>query len=39
MKRVTFAKIPTGDAGPIIRSLMSEGHVDLHAKISKDDSF
>jgi len=39
MKRVTFAKIPTGDAGPIIRSLMSDGHVDLHAKISKDDSY
>ena len=39
MKRVTFAKIPTDGAGPIIRGLMDRGFVDLHAKISKDEGF
>ena len=39
MKRVTFAKIPTEEAGPIIRDLMDKDFVDLHAKIGKDDSF
>jgi tRNA wybutosine-synthesizing protein 2 len=36
MKRVTFARIPTGSAGPIIRDLMDREMVDLHAKIGKD---
>lgn len=36
MKIVTFARIPTEDAGPVIRDLMDRGLVDLHAKISKD---
>ncbi len=39
MKHVTFAVIPSDDAGPIIRDLMSRGFVDIHAKIGKDDSF
>ena len=39
MKRVTFAKIPTEEAGPIIRDLMDKDFVDLHAKIGKDDFF
>ena len=38
MKRVTFAKIPTEGAGPRIRELMDRGVVDLHAKISKDET-
>ena len=39
MKRVTFAKLPSEKAGPIIRDLMSKEYVDLHAKIGKDDGF
>jgi len=39
MKRVTFAKLPTETAGPLIRKLMSEDMVDLHAKIGKDESY
>jgi len=39
MKRVTFAKLPSEEAGPIIRDLMSKEYVDLHAKIGKDESF
>lgn len=39
LKRVTFAIIPTEDAGPAIRRLMSDGMVDLHAKIGKDSDF
>ena len=39
MKRVTFAKLPSEDAGPIIRDLMSKEYVDLHAKIGKDDDY
>lgn len=39
MKTVTFAKIPTHDAGPVIRDLMDRGLVDLHAKISKDSEY
>lgn len=39
MKRVTFARIPSSDAGPIIKKLMADGRVDLHAKIGKDDSY
>ena len=39
MKRVVFAKLPTSEAGPIIRDLMDREVVDLHAKIGKDDSF
>ena len=36
MKRVVFAKIPSGTAGPVIKEIMGSGKVDLHAKISKD---
>lgn len=39
MRRVPLAKIPAGEAGPVIRRLMSEGHVDLHAKIGRDEGF
>jgi len=39
MKSVTFAKLPSDTAGPIIRDLMRREYVDLHAKIGKDDSF
>ena len=39
MKRVTFAKIRSEDAGPVIRRLMDEGFVDVHAKIGKDGSY
>ena len=39
MKRVVFAKLPSTEAGPIIRDLMSKEYVDLHAKIGKDDDF
>ena len=39
MKRVTFARIPTDEAGPIIRDLMSRDFVDLHAKIGKDPEY
>ncbi len=39
MKRVTFAKIRSGEAGPVIRRLMDDGFVDIHAKISKDDEY
>lgn len=37
MRRVLFARIPSDEAGPVIRSLMDRGFVDLHAKISKDE--
>ena len=36
MKRVVFAKIPSSEAGPIIRDLMGREMVDIHAKIGKD---
>ena len=36
---MVFARIPTSEAGPVIRSLMSEGHVDLHAKIGRDSGY
>ena len=36
MKRVVFARLPTEEAGPVIRDLMSKDYVDLHAKIGKD---
>ena len=39
MKRVVFAKIRSEEAGPIIRRLMDEGFVDIHAKISKDEDY
>ncbi len=39
MKRVVFARLPSDEAGPIIRDLMSREYVDIHAKIGKDDSF
>ena len=39
MKRVTFARLQSSEAGPIIRELMSEGYVDIHAKIGKDDDY
>ena len=39
MKRVVFARIPASEAGPAIRMLMSEGHVDLHAKIGRDEDY
>ena len=39
MKRVVFARIPTCDAGPVIRELMSREYVDIHAKISKDSEY
>lgn len=39
MKRVTFAKLPTEEAGPIIRELMGNEYVDLHAKIMKDPDY
>ena len=39
MKIVKIARIPSEEAGPVIRRLMSEGKVDIHAKISKEDGF
>ena len=39
MKRVVFARIPTRDAGPVIKELMSREYVDIHAKISKDSEY
>ena len=39
MKRVVFAKIPSSEAGPIIRDLMGREMVDIHAKIGKDQDF
>ncbi|MBR1452312.1 MAG: class I SAM-dependent methyltransferase family protein [Candidatus Methanomethylophilaceae archaeon] len=39
MKRVTFARLPSYRAGPIIRDLMGREYVDLHAKIGKDEKF
>lgn len=39
MKRVTFARLPSEEAGPIIRRLMSLEYVDLHAKIGKDSDY
>ena len=39
MKQVKLAKLPTQEAGPIIRDLMSKEYVDLHAKIGKDDDY
>lgn len=39
MKRVTFAVLPSDEAGPTINLLMAKEYVDLHAKIGKDDSF
>jgi len=39
MKRVALAKLPTEDAGPVIRDLMSKEYVDLHAKIGKDEDY
>lgn len=36
LKRVTFLKIPSEEAGPIIKRLMTAGFVDIHAKIGKD---
>ncbi|MBR4685248.1 MAG: class I SAM-dependent methyltransferase family protein [Candidatus Methanomethylophilaceae archaeon] len=39
MKRVTFARLPSEEAGPIIRKLMSLEYVDLHAKIGKDSDY
>lgn len=36
MKRVTFAVIPSDEAGPVIRDLMDRGMVDIHAKIGRD---
>ncbi len=39
MKRVTFARIPSDEAGPVIRDLMRREFVDLHAKIGKDDVY
>lgn len=38
MKRVTFVRLPSESAGPVIRRLMGRGVVDIHAKISKDGS-
>lgn len=39
MRIVPVARIPAEEAGPVIRGLMDSGRVDIHAKISKDDSF
>ena len=39
MKRVTFARLPSETAGPVIRDLMSKEFVDLHAKIGKDERY
>lgn len=39
LRRVTFVRIPSAEAGPVIRGLMDRGVVDLHAKISRDDRF
>ena len=39
MKRVMFARLPTDEAGPIIRDLMDRGYADIHAKIGKDEDF
>ena len=36
MRRVPAARIPSSEAGPVIRRLMDSGRVDIHAKISKD---
>ena len=39
MKRVMFLKVPSDEAGPVIRRIMDAGFVDIHAKIGKDDRF
>ncbi|MBP3385403.1 MAG: class I SAM-dependent methyltransferase family protein [Candidatus Methanomethylophilaceae archaeon] len=39
MKRVVFAKIPSSEAGLVIRDLMGREMVDIHAKIGKDQDF
>lgn len=39
MKRVVFAKIPSSEAGSVIRDLMGREMVDIHAKIGKDQDF
>lgn len=39
LKRVTFVKLPSGTAGPVIRRLMDSGMADVHAKISRDEFF
>ncbi|MBR4226770.1 MAG: class I SAM-dependent methyltransferase family protein [Candidatus Methanomethylophilaceae archaeon] len=39
MRRVTFAKIRSEEAGPVIKRLMADGFVDTHAKIGKDDGY
>jgi len=39
MKRVTFARIPSEEAGPLIKDLMGRDYVDLHAKIGKDETY
>lgn len=39
LKRVIFLKIPSEEAGPVIKRIMGEGYVDIHAKIGKDDGF
>ena len=39
MKRVVFARLPSEEAGPMIRELMAKDYVDLHAKIGKDPDY
>jgi tRNA wybutosine-synthesizing protein 2 len=39
VKKVTFAKIRSEEAGPMIRELMVKGFVDIHAKIGKDEGY
>lgn len=39
MKRVMSLKVPSAEAGPVIRKLMAAGYVDIHAKIEKDSGF
>lgn len=39
MRTVPVARIPSEEAGPVIRRLMDAGMVDRHAKISKDQGF
>lgn len=39
MKRVMFLKVPSDEAGPVIRDVMGKGYVDLHAKIGKDSMY
>ncbi len=39
MKAVKLVRVPSDEAGPVIRDLMRREYVDLHAKIGKDDAY